>query len=325
MKASDIKKVACYAAGTIGSSFAAYFALKGLPCAIYIQPDPERPDRLERGQSATMKIIDSMAGFGIIKPEEAPAVKARITVTSDPEQAFADCQFIQENGPENYDCKRDALKLISEYAPPDAIVATSTSGLLITEMAKLSKYPDRCIGAHPFNPPHLIPLIEITKGEMTSQETIDAAAQFYKSIGKEPIVLRKEKLGFVANRLAHALWREEIALVSEGVVTLEECDKAVCYGPGLRWAIYGPAMNYELGGGELGLRGSGIKFGAMTNMVFEDISDMKRVPESWDEISGVQITAQKENMPDFMGHNNEELKNFRDQMLIDILKLHRKL
>lgn len=325
MKAEDIKKVACYAAGTIGSSFAAYFALKGLNCAVYIQANPDRPDRLERGRQGTMKIVDSLVNFGVITPDKVDEVKSRITFTSDPAEAFAGVGFIQENGPESYEAKQEILAVVDKYAPSDAIFATSSSGLLITEMAKLSKYPERCIGAHPFNPPHLIPLVEMTKGEQTSQEVIDNAVAFYKRIDKEPIVLQKEKLGFVANRLAHALWREEIALVCEGVVTMEEADKAVCYGPGLRWAIFGPGMGYELGGGSLGIKGCGIKFGAMTNMVFEDISDMKTVPPEWPDISGDHIIVEKENMPDFVGHNNEDITKFRDNMLIEILKLHHKL
>lgn len=319
MKVEDIKKVACYGAGTIGSSFAAYFAMKKLPCAVFVRSE----ESAGRARAAIDKIVKSLVDFKIV--ENADVINDLITITTDPKEAFSDCGFIQENGPENYEAKQKMIEIVDEYAPADAIFATSSSGLLITEMAKFSKHPERCITAHPFNPPHLIPLVEMAKGEKTSQEVVDTAVAFYKSIGKEPIVLQKEMVGFVANRLAHALWREEIALVCEGVVTLEECDKAICYGPGLRWAIMGPGLGYELGGGSLGLKGCAIKFGAMTNMVFEDISDMKKVPDEWADLSGEQIEELKANLPDFIGHTNEEITKFRDYMLIEILKMHRKL
>lgn len=318
MTAKDIKKVVCYGAGTIGGGFAAFFSLKGLEVSVYVRSE----ESAQRARRAIQTPIDTFVMHGFV--ENSDQIWAKISITSDPFEAFSGCQFIQENGEENYEAKQQMLAVVDKYAPADAIFATSSSGLLVSEMARYSKHPERCIGAHPFNPAHVIPLIEMTKGEKTSQEVIDTAVEFYRSIGKEPIVLQKEMVGFVANRLAHALWREEIALVCEGVVTLEECDKAICYGPGLRWAIFGPAMGYELGGGDLGIRGCSIKFGPMTNMIFEDISDMKKVPEEWADLSGEQIIPLKEHMPDFVGHTNEDIAKFRDQMLVEILKMHRK-
>lgn len=318
MTAKDIKRVVCYGAGTIGGSFAAFFSLKGLRVTVFVRSD----ESAQRARRAIQTPIDAFVAHGFAG--SSGQIWESINITTDPVEAFSDCQFIQENGEENYEAKQHMLGVVDKYAPPDAIFATSSSGLLVSEMARLFAHPERCIGAHPFNPAHFIPLIEITKGEKTSKAVIDTAVEFYRSVGKEPIVLQKEMVGFVANRLAHALWREEIALVCEGVVTLEECDKAICYGPGLRWAIFGPAMHYELGGGELGLRGCAIKFGAMTNMVFEDISDMKKVPEEWADLSGEQIIPIKEHMPDFVGHNNEDIARFRDYMLVEILKMHNK-
>lgn len=314
MSARDIRKVACYGAGTIGSSFAVSFALKGMPCNVLVR----NQESAAKADAAIEKIINSLVEFRVV--ENAEAVKRNIFITTDAEKALAESDFIQESGPESFVSKRGMLEIADRFAPRDAIFATSSSGLLITELAKFSINPHRCIGAHPVNPPHLIPLIEITKSEKTSRETIDSAVGFYRRMGKEPIVLQKEKLGFVADRLTHALLREEIALVTEGVVTMEEAEKAVSYGPGLRWAIFGPAMSCGPGGGQ-GSKDS--KLGAMTNMIFEDISDMKRVPDGWPEASGAYW--EKAGMPDFIGHKDEDIARFRDYMLIEILKLHKKL
>lgn len=134
----------------------------------------------------------------------------------------------------------------------------------------------------------------------------------------------KERPGFIANRLAHAIWREQIAMVMDGVCTLEDADKAMCFGPGLRYAIYGAGMIYQLSG-PAGLRGAGGKFTATTNAIFQSLSDLQEVPESWPEISGDQVEAEMANMPDFKGHTNEELAAFRDKCLVQLLRMHGKI
>lgn len=319
MNVNDIKKMACYGAGTIGAGFAAYFALKGLDVNVYLRSE----DSIKRATPKVQEVIDSYVKYGIV--DDGQKIWDKVHFTTDPKEAFEGVYFIQENGAENVDQKHQMIATIEQYAPTDAIIASSSSGMSVTLMAEGAQHPERILVGHPFNPCYLIPLIEICKGEKTSQEAVDTAVAFYQKYDKEPIVMQKEKVGFVANRLAHALWREEIALVCEGVCTMEEADKAIYYGPGLRWAIMGPAMGYELGGGDLGLKGCAIKFGAMTNTVFEDISDMKKVPNEWADLSGEQIVPLMEHMPDFVGHTKPEIASFRDYMLVEILKMHHKL
>ncbi|MDR3277705.1 MAG: 3-hydroxyacyl-CoA dehydrogenase family protein [Oscillospiraceae bacterium] len=319
MKVTDIRKIAMFGAGTIGGGFAAYFALKGLDVNVYVRGEASA----KRAKKAIQSPIDSFIRYGIVDSGEK--LWARITLTTDPAEAFSGVLFIQENGAENLEQKHGMIALVEQYASADAVIASSSSGMSATSIAEGAKHPERILVAHPFNPAYLIPLVEICKGEQTSQESVDLAVAFYKKYDKTPIVLRKEKKGFVANRLAHALWREEIALVCEGVCTLEEADDAICFGPGLRWGIMGPAMGYELGGGDLGLRGCAIKFGAMTNSVFEDISAMTRVPDEWADLSGEQILPLMAHMPDHVGHTKPEIAAFRDYMLIEMLKLHQKL
>jgi 3-hydroxyacyl-CoA dehydrogenase len=246
-----------------------------------------------------------------------------VHVTKDRKTAFQNVQFIQECGPENYEIKQSIIKMLDENAPSDAIIASSTSGLLISEITKYSDHPERCVGAHPFNPPHLIPLVEITKSEKTTPETVDTVVAFYKKIGKEPVVLKKESLGFIANRIAHAAWREVMNMVLNGTCTLEDADKALLFGPGLRWAAFGSGILYDLGAGKEGLACR--KFDAVLKLVFSDLSDMKEVPEKFHEIATEEIEKEKANLPEFIGHTNPEIAAFRDKVLIEVLKLHHKL
>lgn len=319
MKIEDIKTIALYGAGTIGGGFAAYFALKGLDINIYVRSESS----IERAKPKVQEAIDTYVKYGIV--ENGDGIWEKIKWFTDPAEAFTGVYFVQENGAENLDQKHQMIETMEKYMPDDAIIASSSSGLSVTKIAEGSKHPERVIVGHPFNPAYLIPLIEICGGEQTTQEVLDTAVAFYKKYDKEPIVLKREMLGFVANRLAHALWREEIALVCEGVCTLEEADKAICYGPGLRWGIMGPGMGYELGGGDLGLRGCAIKFGAMTDAVFADISDMKKVPAEWADLSGDQIGPEMENFPPVIGNTKPEIASFRDNVIINLLKMHERL
>ncbi len=157
---------------------------------------------------------------------------------------------VQENAPENEDTKRALLARIDRIAPPEVIVAGSTSSLLRSRLVVDCVHRRRHICAHPFNPPHLVPLVEIV-GE--DEQVVSRAVGFYRGLGRHPIVLRKEMPGHVANRMASALWREAVYLVEQGVASVEDIDAAVTHGPGLRWAIFGPHLGYHLGGGTGGI------------------------------------------------------------------------
>lgn len=316
MSSSEIKTVGIYGGGTIGGGFAAFFALKGLHvtvCDLYVD--------FAKGKVQTA--VDAYVKYGIT--DNAEALMTRITFTDDPAKAFTGVDFVQENGPEDPEKKHELIAVLERYLPENAIIASSSTGLPATVVAEGAKHPERIMVAHPFNPSYLIPLIEICKGEKTEDRYVQRAVEFYKSCGKTPIVLKKERPGFVANRLAHALWREEMALVCEGVCTLEDADNAICYGPGLRWGIMGPAMGYELGAGELGLGGMMEKFGASSNGIYADLSTLKATPAEFPELARAQMPELMKNLPDHVGHTHEEAAAFRDQMLVEMLKMHRKL
>lgn len=319
MNVKDIKKIAMYGAGVIGGGFAAYFSLKGLEVNVYVRSEAS----IERAKPKIAEAIDSYVKYGIC--DDGQKLWDRIHITTDATEAFKDVYFIQENGAENLEQKHEMIAIMEKYAPTDAIIASSSSGMPVTEMAAKAEHPERIIVGHPFNPAYLLPLIEICGGEKTSKETLDKAREFYRMYDKAPVVMNKEKRGFIANRLMHALWREEIALVCEGVCSMADADDAWTFGPGLRLAAFGPAMNYELGGGDLGLRGCAIKFGEMTNAVFADISDMKRCPDEWADLSGDSIGPLMENLPDVIGHSKPEIASFRDNTIIELLKMHDKM
>lgn len=319
MNVKDIKTIAMYGAGTIGGGFAAYFALKGLNVNVYVRSEESK----ERALPKIQEPIDSYVKYGII--DDGQKIWDRIKITTDPAEAFTGVYFVQENGAENLGQKHQMVEVMEKYMPEDGIIASSSSGTKVTDIAANAKHPERIIVGHPFNPAYLLPLIEICGGDKTSKEVIEQAREFYKMYDKAPVVLNKEKNGFIANRLMHALWREEIALVTEGVCSMADADDAWTFGPGIRLAAFGPAMNYELGGGALGLKGCALKFGAMTDAVFADISDMKKVPETWADQSGDEIGPLMENFPEVIGHEKPQIASFRDNLIINVLKMHNKM
>ncbi len=321
MKASDIKKIACIGAGVIGSGWATNFAVRGYPVVIYDIMQAQ----LAAAKDTVKDNVDFLVRKEVISPAGAEAAMALVTYTLDIEEAVKDVQFIQESGPEKYDIKQKVLAEVEKYAQPDAIIASSTSGLLITEIAKHANHPERCIGGHPYNPPHLIPLVEITKGEQSSMATLSCVKEFYSLLGKEPVILNKETLGFIANRLQMAISREIMDLVMRGVCTIEDVDKAMLYGPGLRFAIMGPILALHLGGGPQGAKGMLTKMREPGMMWLKDMASGTEIPEEWADIAHEGVLRELENRPAGFGKTDKDLIKFRDDMLIELLKLHKKL
>ena len=316
-----ISKAACVGGGVIGSSWAALFAAKGYPTALY---DVEERF-LVSARSRVEKALDSLMGFGLYTPEENAAAKARVTYTADIRAALSDADFIQESTPDSIDVKKTVFANIESVCSDDAIIASSTSNLLISEISRAARLPRRCIGAHPYNPPHLMPLVEITRAPETEDSVVKAAADFYRSCGKAPVVLQKESLGFVSNRLQMALYREAVNVVMSGICSVEDVDTVTTFGPALRWAILGPNMLFQLGGGAGGLKGllSALKDGG--DALIADLSTVSYQPPEWLDMGQAGVEAEMESMPDYIGKTPEEIAAFRDKMLVELLKLHHKL
>lgn len=321
MEVKDIKKVACVGAGVIGYSWALYFALKKLEVMVYDVTDEALNLAKERVHASLISLADNE----VITKEEIKEIETRISYTTNMETAVKDALFITEAGPESYEIKRNMVLEIEKYTSAETIIASSTSGLLITEIAKNAKHPERFIGAHPYNPPHLIPLVEITKGEKTTDDVIELAKEFYISIDKEPVVLQKEALGFICNRLQMALYREVCDLVMRGVCTIEDADKAVTFGPGLRWGIMGPSLVFELGGGQAHIDGLIKHLSPSINLWLKDMADFKEFPPEFAEVAREGVLESMKNRSSEIGNDDESLAKYRDKMLIEMLKLHKKL
>jgi 3-hydroxyacyl-CoA dehydrogenase len=246
MSNKPIRRIAIIGTGVIGASWTALYLAKGLEVvATDVAPDAETS--LRRFVKAAWPALERLG----LAPG---ASQSRLTFTPDLPTAVAGADLIQENGPERIDFKKKLYGQLDALLPPDAIIASSSSGLTMSEIQSgAASHPERCVIAHPFNPPHLIPLVEIVGGAKTSEATIRRAAEFYTSIGQQTVRLNKEMPGHVANRLQAALAREVYYLVSEGVVSAADVDTALCWGPGLRWGVMGNMMLNHLGGGPGGI------------------------------------------------------------------------
>jgi carnitine 3-dehydrogenase len=240
------KRVAVIGAGTIGASWAAIFLARGLDVAA-TDPSPS-------GEAFARRFVENawptLEKLGWVF---AGADKKRMSWHKTPAEALKGAEFVQESALEREDIKIELFKELDAATPPDVVISSSSSGLLISRVVGKCKHPERCVIGHPFNPPHLIPLVEVVGGEKTSPQAIEKAMAFYAEIGKRPIRINKEVRGHVANRLQAALWREVVHLVNEGVVSVSDADAAIAYGPGLRWALMGPHLTFHLAGGEGGM------------------------------------------------------------------------
>jgi len=241
-----IRRIAIIGTGVIGASWTSLFLAKGLDVvATDVAPDAETS--LRRFVKAAWPALERLG----LAPG---ASQSRLTFTDDLPAAVAGADLVQENGPERIDFKKKLYRQLDELLPADVIIASSSSGLTMSAIqSDCPSHPERCVIGHPFNPPHLVPLVEIVGGAKTSEATIQRATEFYEGLGKQAVRLRKEVPGHVANRLQAALAREVYYLVAEDVVSVTDVDKALCWGPGLRWGIMGQVLLNHLGGGQGGI------------------------------------------------------------------------
>ena len=242
----EIRNVAIVGTGVIGASWAALYLARGLD-VVATDPAPNAEANLRKYIDTAWKDLEVIG----LSPG---ASRDRLTFTVDMKKALAAADLVQENGPERKDFKIQLFADMDAATPPDSIIASSSSGLTMSVMQSNCKHPERCVIGHPFNPPHVIPLVEVVAGSKTSPETVQRAIAFYASIGKKPIHVRKEVVGHVANRLQAALYREIVYLIEQGVLDVADSDAAVCWGPGLRWGVMGPNLLFHLGGGQGGIQ-----------------------------------------------------------------------
>ena len=303
-----IQTAAIIGTGVIGASWATAFLARGMDV---VAADPASgAEQALRGTVAAQWTAMQQIGLS------PGASLERLRFAASPEDAVAEVDFIQENGPERLDVKRDLFRRLDEAAPTSSLLATSTSTITISEFQDACRHhPERVVLGHPFNPPHLIPLVEVGGGKLTSEDAIERALAFYRAIGKHPIRLRREIKGHVANRLQAALWQEAFHLVSSGVASVADVDAAIAHGPGLRWSLLGPFLNLHLSGGEGGIGG------LFDKPLWQATEGM------WRDLGSLSVNADLGNrvmagVTDEIGARDlAELVRQRDEALVKLLKL----
>jgi 3-hydroxyacyl-CoA dehydrogenase len=305
-----INRVAIIGTGVIGASWAALFLAKGLEVvATDVAPNAE----------ASLRRFIEDAWPALTRLGLAPgASQTNLKFVADLPTAIRDADFVQENGPERIEFKRKLYGELDYLLPADVIVASSSSGLTMSEIQLGAvTHPERCVIGHPFNPPHLIPLVEIVGGAKTSEDTIRRAAEFYTSLGKRTIRLHKELPGHVANRLQAALGREVYYLVAEGVVSVADIDTAVCWGPGLRWGVMGQVLLNHLGGGQGGIEHFFDQFTGPLTAWWKVLGSVELTPETRQKlIAGLHAEVGSRSI--------DEMNAQRDEILLGLLELRAK-
>ncbi|NNF53921.1 MAG: 3-hydroxyacyl-CoA dehydrogenase [Acidimicrobiales bacterium] len=304
------KRVCSLGGGVIGASWTALFLAAGHQVAVH-DPDPQC-------ESAVRRYIETawptLTALGLTTNGNPDAVSFHHSAR----HAVDGASFVQESVPERIEIKREVFAAIEPALGQETIVASSASGLTLTEMQAGWRAPSRFVLGHPFNPPHLIPLVEVLGNELTGAAVVEESCQFYESIGKVTIKLQREVPGHVANRLQAALWREAIHLINEGVATVEDVDAAVWAGPGLRWAAMGPTMLFHLGAGEGGLTSFCQRYTESFNRWWDDLGELHLNPE----IASALVAGVQESTGE---RTTTQLSADRDQLLVAILNATRHL
>lgn len=294
--------------GMIGGGLAVNAALAGNDVTLYDVMETEKVQANIKG------ILDILVEAGATEQEKADAAFAAMKFTQDLGEAVKGADFIQECVPERLELKKSTYRQIQEIVGDSAVIASSTSGMFPSALSEGALYPQNIVVGHPYNPSYLLPLIEVC-GPQASEETISKAMEAYKAMGKEPVLCRKEVNGFIVNNLSWAVMGGAMQAVDNGVCTVEDVDKALMYGPGMRMAITGQLLTMSLGvpGG----------FRQMSAKYKGDEADPEKVRVEFLVADGVD--EEIANRPAFMGNTVEDIIKFRDKTIADILKLYKKL
>jgi carnitine 3-dehydrogenase len=302
----QVRRVAIVGAGVIGGGWAVHYLRMGLDVAVY-DPAAEAEDALLRLRDAAWPVLERLGLRRGASPD-------RLTFHTDLAGAIVGADFVQENGPEDAKVKQAILADIDRAAPPEVIIASSTSGFAMTMLQAGCANPQRCVVGHPFNPPYLIPLVEVVGGKLTHPAAVDWLAEFYTGAGKRALRLTRELPGFIGNRLQEALWREALHMVAAGEATVEEIDASIAHGPGLRWALMGPILTFHLAGGADGMAHMLDHFGAA-------------LLEPWTRLEAPPLTEELRErlvqgcLRQARGRSVAELQAMRDEFLAGLLTL----
>jgi carnitine 3-dehydrogenase len=301
-----VSRCALIGGGVIGGGWAARFLLNGLDVTVH-DPHPDADRRVRQMLANAARAYDRLT----LAPRPAPGKLRFVTSIA---EAVDGADLIQESAPEREELKQRLFREVDIHAAEDALICSSTSGLLPTRLQAKMQLPERFLVAHPFNPVYLLPLVELCGGEATAADAIERGRVFYGSIGMMPLVLRKEIDGFIADRLLEALWREALWLVHDGVATTSEIDDAVRFGAGLRWAFMGTFLTYRLAGGEEGMRHFMAQFGPALKLPWTKLMDVPELSDDFIDEIARQSDAQT------AGASLRELERKRDDCLVAIMQ-----
>lgn len=301
----SVTRVTSIGAGPIGAGWTAHFLARGYDVTAYLHSLDEMP--------AFNEILDtawiSLEALGLARG----ASRDRLTITDDLGQAVSQAQFVQESAPERLDLKQHLYEVLGAAVPADVVISSSTSGLTMTEIQSRCPTPQRTLVGHPFNPPYLLPLVEIVGGRQTSLEAVEWARDFYTHAGKAPLVMKKEIPGFVATRLQEALWREALHMVANGEASPEDIDTALINGPAPRMAIQGQCMAFHVACGEGGMATNLDQFGPALKLPWTRLEAPELTRELRDRmVDGCNQVA--------AGRNFEEMAAERDRAIVGVLK-----
>lgn len=304
-----IRNICIVGTGVIGASWAAQYLAKGFD-VVATDPAPNAEANLHKYIDEAWKDLTTI---GL----SSNASRDRLTFTTNMKEALSKADFVQENGPERPDFKIKLFADMDDATPVDSLIASSSSGITPSVMQSKCRHPERVLVGHPFNPPHIIPLVEVVGGSKTSPEAIQQALAFYTGIGKKAIYLKKELPGHVGNRLQAALYREVMYLIQNDVLSVEDADVAVSYGPGLRWGVMGPSLQWHLGGGSGGIK-------HFMDHLMDPLAAMIKSLGTPDISPELKQTIVEGVLREAGNRSVDELAQEENQMLIELLRLRAK-
>jgi 3-hydroxypropionate dehydrogenase (NADP+) len=308
-----IHKIACVGAGLIGQGWATLFSSQGFEVILQDVSESVLEESI-RGIRSTLMFLEA---HKLLKQERPDTVLGRIKTCTRIGDAVCHADYVQESVPDRYEIKKQVFKEMDGAAPDHAILASSSSGLLMTEIQKTTKRPQRCVLVHPILPVYLIPVVEIVGGDQTSRETVMVAYHLMKELRRTPVLLKREVPGYIVNRLQAALLREAISLVDKGIASAEDVDRAFCMGSGLRDPLIGPFLRIHLAG--KGVEGFIENYSQSYRFRWETMETWTSIPPS----AAKEIVKEVKEMEVVRTKTLEEITKWRDEMLIRLLKVMR--
>lgn len=302
-----MQKIAVVGGGLIGMSWASLFLARGLEVVVVESRREAEAELHTFVTDAWPKLRALGLTTGEVRHAEFISGIGRLTAVD----------FVQENGPDRLEVKRQLVRELEEVIGDEVVIASSTSSLLASDIQREARHPQRILVAHPMNPPHLVPMVELVAGKQTSEASMQTAEVFYQRLERVTIRLQKEVVGHLANRLTSALYREAVHIAAEGIASVEDIDKAVTYGPGMRWALVGPHLTYHLGGGTGGYRHYLDHLGPTQEARWREHG----TPSLTEEVKDLLVAGMEQEL---QGQDRETLAQRRDDALVELYKLKQK-